>query len=456
MPNRCLFISLVLLCILPGVRLVAAPLSLADAVQIALRNNPDIAASAQDVAIARTKFAQVDALALPHLSLDAGVIELSSTPEMSLPSFTLPTAGGPLTLSLPSLPLANSTISSGSLNVALPIFTGGRVKYGHAQVAAGVEALQAVADARRRDVAWQTIQAYLGAVLAQNVAEVATQASQTVTEHLQAAQRLFAHGQIPRYEVIRAQTEQVNAERRRLDARNQEDLALAYLQDLLGGAKDDTPTLTTVLSGTETMDLSLPTLLQQSIASSSEMQALRARDRLYVAAEKAAQAEIHPLVAGVVSQKLYMNAQPFSTPASTVALELNMPLYDGGLARARVKEGEAQRTRNADDVLGLQNGISLAVRKHYLDLLNSREALNAADEGITLAQEGLRLAQRRFEEEQGTDLEVNDAVLALSIAQTNREQARYQYDIAYYGLKTLTGELFSVVSPVEGVGNGVR
>jgi outer membrane protein TolC len=349
--------------------------------------------------------------------------------------------------------LANANVSSGAISIAMPIFTGGRVRYGDAQVAAGVDALQALADAKRRDIAFQTVQAYLAAVLAQRVAEVTVQAYQTVKDHVQSAQSLFNHGQIPRYEVIRAQTEQANADRRRLDAHNQADLALAYLQELMGIPYGDAPQLTTDLDGNAPLEVAIDTMVKQSLASSNEMQALQARDRLYVATEKEARAEKNPLVSGVATEKVFMNAQPFSSPSTIVGLEVNVPLDDGGLARAKMQEQESLRARNHDDTQALQNGIRLAVHKDYLDLLNAREALNAADQAIALAQEGLRLATRRFAEQEGTDLEINDAVLALSLAQTNREQARYQYDLAYYGLKMLMGELISTVLPGEGAAN---
>jgi outer membrane protein TolC len=71
------------------------------------------------------------------------------------------------------------------------------VKYGLAQVDEGVAALHARADSKRRDVAYSVVQAYLGAVLAQRVADVTEQSYTTVQQHLTQAQALLRQGQIP-------------------------------------------------------------------------------------------------------------------------------------------------------------------------------------------------------------------------------------------------------------------
>ena len=101
------------------------------------------------------------------------------------------------------------------------------------------------------------------------------------------------------------------------------------------------------------------------------------------------------------------------------------------------------RNSNRTDIRRLHNGIRLEVRKNYLDLMSAKKALEASDKAVELATESRRLAERRFEVGEGTSMEVTDSILALSIAETNREQARYQYDIAFYGLKKSMGQILS-------------
>jgi len=113
------------------------------------------------------------------------------------------------------------------------------------------------------------------------------------------------------------------------------------------------------------------------------------------------------------------------------------------VSHAKVAQQKALRNRNRTDIRRLHNGIRLEVRKNYLDLMSAKKALEASDKAVELATESRRLAERRFEVGEGTSMEVTDSILALSIAETNREQARYQYDIAFYGLKKSMGQILS-------------
>lgn len=424
--------------------LQARELTLHEAVALALAHNPAVAAAGQDVVVLRSKLEQVRALARPQANIALSFSELEQQPVMSVPSITLPlpaALGGPQVVKISDLPLSNTTIALGAIDVQYPLYTGGRIKYGLEQVHDGMTALQLHAQAVRNDVALQTVQAYLGAVLAQRVATVNDEAYDTVKAHEVQAEALFRQGMVPKYEWMRAQTEEANQDRRRLDAHNQADLALAYLQDLLSIPDSDAFTLTTPLRGDEQYAVELAPAESAALAASQDLQSLHCRDAMYVAAEKAAMAEKAPTVSLLAAKQLYLNSQPYTSPEGFIGLEGNIPLLDGGLSRARREEQQALRVRNQDDIKQLCDGIQLEVHKYYLDLLSARKALNVADQAVALAQESLRLATRRFEESQGTGVEKTDAILALSLAETNREQARYQNDLAYYGLKKTMGEL---------------
>jgi len=425
----------------------AAALSLAEAVQLALANNPEVAAADRDIRVVDAKLPQVKAMERLQATAEAGFIHLEETPTLEVPPITLPLPaqlGGPQEVSLPSFPLAQQNTTTLTLTAQLPLSTGGRTRYAAAQVREASAALTARAESTRREVALAVARAYLGVVLAQRVAAVNEEAYTTVGRHVTQAEAMLQAGLIPRYDLIRAQTELANADRRRLDAQNQVDLAYAYLMALLGQPEDGRPELTTPLDGQAVMNAEMPQLLQAAEAASSDMQALQARDRMYQAGMQAAKAETHPVVALVAKEEVLRDDLPLTTPVGYVGLVARVPLLDGGMAKAKAAEQQALRERNASDVDRLRNGIGLEVRKYYLDLTSARKALEAADQTVALAQENLHLATRRFEVGEGNSIEQVDAVLTLSLAETNRASARYQYDLAFYGLKKATGEILGL------------
>lgn len=426
----------------------AAPLSLTEAVQLALQQNPDVAAADQDLRVMKAKLPQIRAMERLHASADASMIHLEQVPTLVVPPVTLPLPpqlGGPQQVALPTFPLAEENAATLTLTAHLPLSTGGRTRHAATQVREASTALTARAESTRGEVALAVARAYLNVVLAQHVAQVSGDAYAAVGRHVTQAEAMLNAGLIPKYDLIRAKTEQANADRRWLDARNQVDLAYAYLMALLGQPEGDRPELTTPLEVQAVVEAELPQLLQAAEAASSDMKALQARDRMYEAGAQAARAETRPIVALVAKEEVLRDKLPLTTPIGYVGVVVHVPLLDGGMADAKVAEQQALRERNANDMVRLRNGIQLEVRKYYLDFTSARKALDAAEQAVLLAQENLRLATRRFAVGEGNSIEEVDAVLALSLAETNRATARYQYDLAYYGLKKATGEILRLL-----------
>jgi len=86
--KRCLFYMVaagLLACLAYTCRAQAAPLSLSEAVALALGNNPQVAAADFEVDAAETKFKEVRSSARFHLTLNASYIHLEEAPTPSPP-----------------------------------------------------------------------------------------------------------------------------------------------------------------------------------------------------------------------------------------------------------------------------------------------------------------------------------------------------------------------------------
>lgn len=428
-------------------------LTLEQAVAIALDENPQVEAADRDVDVARSRMGEAVAGGRARVNFDASVIHLRESPTLDVPPVSLSSLqnllkmlhpGAPIpamNLTLPSFQLSPQDMTRYTLSVEQPLFTGGRVAHGREQVKNGVDALEAAAVSKRREIAQNVAAAYLGVVLAQRAAEVSDDAYDTIAMHVSQAEALFNQGLIPKYEYLRAQTELANYDSRRIETHNQADLAMALLLDLLDMPGTTPPVLTTPLNGEYAFDMTLNDAAAAALAASSDMRALQARDRMYEAGVDSARAGLKPVVAAVASTELRDNDLPLTTPDGFVGVVVKMPLYDGGAAHSRARYNQSLRERNQSDIERLQNGIQLEVKKYYLDLTNARQALTAAQMAVTLARESHRLAMRRFEVGEGTSIEVTDAVLGLSIAETNLLRARYQYDVAYFGIQKSIGRI---------------
>ena len=225
-----------------------------------------------------------------------------------------------------------------------------------------------------------------------------------------AEQRLRA-GQIPRAELLQAQTDLADRRVGAIAAHN--DVALA--QNRLDAAMD--VPLGTVYALTDGLDGRIPDVdLQRLIATAKTERGDLAAARLAVdAAERAvsaARAQRSPSVALSASEG---NVQPVVTTGYhsqfSVGLDAVWTLFDDGYTDGRVAEAQAAVSQAQLEVERLQVQAELDVRQAFLALDAARQQVEASKQLVALAGENLRLAEIRYRGGVGTALELRDAEL---------------------------------------------
>ncbi|OQA88393.1 MAG: Outer membrane efflux protein BepC precursor [bacterium ADurb.Bin236] len=447
----------------------AGGLTLEEAVLSAVANNPRTEAAEREADAARAMKGEVAANRLPRIDYEFSFIHLDDPPSLKVPDINInlsdlgtalngyfsgasqqlqalgmpglpafPTQLGK-TLSLPAFELAAPDTRRHTLSFRLPLYTGGRVRHAMSQVKNGAAALDAAAESERRRLAFEVVQAYLSAVLAERAALVNDKALATIEEHVKHAEALHDRGMIPKYDLMRALTERANQERRSLDAKNQADLAMAFLLDLMGEPDADFEKLETPLGIGGEVAFEFDEAAAAALEASSDMKALRHKETMYAAGIKAARSELKPAAAFVASKELRDEDLSALTPEEFVGVVVRLPVFEGGAARAKASRQRALLRRNDSDIKRLENGVRLETRKYWLDLKSAEKALEASAMAVELAEESSRLASRKYEVGEGTSIEVTDAALALSVAEVNLDRAKYQRDAAYFGLKKAMG-----------------
>lgn len=422
----------------------AQAITLPEAVSKAVSNNPQIYQGQSEIKAAQAKVKEVRSKKNPNVNFTAMLVGMDKSPSMELPEMHLNL--GPLgerSLNLPSLPLANETISAGIVSLTVPITTGGRIENGIKQAQAGESATVFKHEAIKKEIAFQAAKAYLTAVLAEKVEAANEAAYNTVNEHVEIAKKLFEQRQIAKYELFRAETELANAKKRLMDSQNNKKLAIAVLKNIMGTPDHEDIVLESDISDVLTSEVS--TDEENALENSEMIKALLAKDEMYKSAERVARSEKMPVLAGFASRILYANEQPFTMPKNIIGLMLNVPLYDGGLSSAKIEEQSALAQGNKYEQVKTENNIKLEVLKYTLEMQTARESLKANEKAIDTAKEALRLAERRFEEGVGAGIEVSDASLSLLTAQTNRAVSLYQYKTAYYCLAKYSPDFWNIM-----------
>jgi outer membrane protein TolC len=121
--------------------------------------------------------------------------------------------------------------------------------------------------------------------------------------------------------------------------------------------------------------------------------------------------------------------------AYSVGANLSLNLFDGGAARARARQAEANIAIAENSFANQRNQIRFEVEQAYSNLQSNLENIQTASIALEQAREALRLARLRFQAGVGTQTEVIDAEDDLTQAEGARVNAILSYNRALANLQ---------------------
>jgi outer membrane protein len=112
---------------------------------------------------------------------------------------------------------------------------------------------------------------------------------------------------------------------------------------------------------------------------------------------------------------------------SAAGINLNIPVLNGGLFRARREEAESRAAAAAKDVQDLSLQISRDVQIAWLNANDTFRRMDVTARMVAQANEALRLAQARYDNALGSIVELNQAQLNQTAAEIAAASAKYDY-----------------------------
>jgi outer membrane protein len=112
---------------------------------------------------------------------------------------------------------------------------------------------------------------------------------------------------------------------------------------------------------------------------------------------------------------------------SAVGVNVNIPILNGGLFRARRDEAESRAAAGTKDVQALTVQISRDVQVAWLNANDAFRRLDVTARMVAEANEALRLAQARYDNALGSIVELSQAQLNQTSAQIAAASAKYEY-----------------------------
>ena len=235
--------------------------------------------------------------------------------------------------------------------------------------------------------------------------------------------------------------ELVNAESLLIRSRNALKSSFAELNQAMGIAGSEDYTLEEV-----TIDVRTQRTLNELIADSlTHPELKRAKEQMAAAGAKkrAMKSQYLPTVTAIASGGYYDTFDPSRNVATggwwAAGGLVSMPLFTGGLIENQVKEAAAQEAAALARSSNLEQALTQQVTNSYLDTTTFAQQIKLGEELVKTAQEALNLAKQRYKLGLGSVVEVTQAEVGLTAAQTKLAEAQYDYKIAEVTLAYATG-----------------
>lgn len=120
---------------------------------------------------------------------------------------------------------------------------------------------------------------------------------------------------------------------------------------------------------------------------------------------------------------------------------LNIPVWNWGATRSKVKQAELKRDQAQLDLTLAQRTLQANLAAAYAEAQAAQQQLASLRSSVDLATESLRLTLLRYEAGESTALEVVDAQNTLTGARNAYDDGLVRYRVATASLATLTGTL---------------
>ena len=436
-------------------------LTLEQAVLMALDRNPELLIAEKEVAKARAGIWEAYGTLMPTLDATAAVQHTWEIQTSTIPNFLKPMLE-PLAPSIPEfadmpdfveMSFGMENLVTYGASVRQPLFLGGAGIAGVRLAYAAREASEQQLESRRQNLIYGTTRSFYGCLLAKEVVRVQEDALAQAEANLAVVKAHYDAGSASGFDKMRAEVEVANLKPEVIASRSDYRAALTGLKTILGLSADSEIALDGALAFVPDDSWEQPLSSLQELADENrpELKAMRAQKAMASRSVAIARSGFLPKVffSTDYSNQASRNDWDFTgddfSKGFSSAVSVQLPLFDG-LRNVKAHQKAQLDYRIAGDrERQLADAVAGEVEVAHNRLLVAGEKYQSARESIDLAREALRLANLRYEEGASTQLDVLGSQLALKRAELNHVSALFEYQMARYELRRVTGTLVGLL-----------
>lgn len=415
----------VILLVAGHTKVLASPteLSLNDCVNLALQNNPKlgIAQAANQQSTWDVEQAKSNSgfwLSYNHVSLR------TDSPPPYWPSLA---------------PVPTYNLFSNNLKLTVPIYTGGKLEHSIDAAKQGAKISGLGVDATKQQLKLETSAAYFRVLQARNLLTIARQATDDFSNHLKNVQSHYDAGTVALSDVLQTKVKLANAEDGFIKAQNNYDLAVYNLNNVMGLPLRHATQLKENLEYHEDLR-SLDDCITFALNNRLEIAQAQARVKLVEDEVEIVRSGRKPTVGFAANTGWKSLDFPGADNRNwTVAIQADMDLFDSGNTKSRIEKARAGVVVVQKQLRQMQDNISLEVSQAYQNMKEAEKRIETSKVAVEHAALDFKLAQERYDAGVGINLDVMDAELALTQANTNYSQALYDYNTSQAQLDKAIG-----------------
>jgi outer membrane protein len=399
----------------------AGPITLNQAIAMALSYSPNITQAKEDLEGAKSKEQEAFTYFLPTLSTTYS-LQRQQDPTIihtSMGDFTMGT----------------DRTYQWSTSLNQPVFTGFRLSSQYRLAELGVDIAEVNVVLAKLDVILKVKENYFEYLRAQKSLEVAKQAVVQLNSQLKVSQDFYDVGIIPINDVLKTKVELANQQQNEVAASNAVDLARSRLASILGLPVETSLSVEDILHY-RPIKVEFPQAKNLARKQRPELKALGLRLRQAEYSIQQARSGYYPEV-GISATYDYTSDSPdlndsayFDHTGWLVGAQLSWAFWEWGRTRDQVNQRQAGRRKLVAARQDLEDQVDLQVKQAILYLVDSAKNIATAKTSIEQAKENYRITMERYKEQLTTNTEVLDAQTLLTQAQNNYFNALAVYNVA--------------------------
>ena len=330
----------------------------------------------------------------------------------------------------------------GLMNVSLPIYTGGKIRYGIESSKFLEKAAMLDAQSDKDEVIQNTIEAFANLFKAKTAVRLVQENLNEAQQRTKELTGMEKNGLLARNDLLKAQLRESNMEYNLSDAENSWQLANVNMNLMLGLPTTTELVLDTVgLRNKEDIRI-LDDYLNAARINRKDIEAIDLRKKAAESGVKSAKGDLYPSLA-LTGGYIGLDIPDFLSIPAAMNVGVGVSYNIGSLwkNKAKVQQAEARVKQLTFTEAMMDDNMQLELNKSYLSLMTNRKQIQVSAKAVEQAEENYRITKNKFDNSLATTQDLLDADVAQLQARLSYTLARADAFVAYHKLLQTTGTL---------------